>query len=134
MENPKKHTVLIVDDDPMIRQVLRLILRESGYQVVDEAADGAEGLTAFRRYKPEVVCLDINMPGSDGLAILQQIKSEHPNTIVIMVTGEASATAVRESIAKGAAGYIVKPFNAAKVIDSLANTIKAAQRVSSTPH
>lgn len=128
MQNPTKHTVLIVDDDPMIRQVLRLMLREFGYAVVGEAADGDEGLAACKRYKPEVVCLDINMPGSDGLSTLQAIKTEQPNTIVIMVTGDASATAVRESVAKGAAGYIVKPFNAAKVIDSIAATIKRSSQ------
>jgi two-component system chemotaxis response regulator CheY len=70
------------------------------------------------------------MPGTDGLTTLQNIKSELPRTIVIMVTGDASATVVRDAIAKGAAGYIVKPFNAAKVIDSIEATIKAAQRAS----
>ena len=129
MQTPLKRTVLIVDDDPVIRQVLRLMLRESGFTVVGEAADGDEGLAACRHYKPEVVCLDINMPGTGGLATLQQIKSERPETIVIMVTGDASASAVKESIAKGAAGYIVKPFNAAKVIGSIEATIsKAVQR------
>lgn len=127
MQSPTKHTVLIVDDDPMIRQVLRLILREAQFTVVGDAAEGDEGLAACKRYKPDVVCLDINMPGTDGLSTLLRIKTELPETIVIMVTGDASATSVREAIAKGAAGYIVKPFNAAKVVDSIESTVKAVQ-------
>lgn len=126
-----KHTVMIVDDDPIIRQVLRMILREAGYHVVHEAADGNEGLSAFQHCRPEVVCLDINMPGTDGFCLLEKIKTEQPGTIVIMVTGESSVDAVKESISKGAAGYIVKPFKAAKVIDSLDKTIKAAHRAAS---
>jgi two-component system, chemotaxis family, chemotaxis protein CheY len=130
MQSPLNPSVLIVDDDPMIRQVLRLMLREAKFTVLADAADGDEGLAACMRFKPDVVCLDINMPGTDGLTTLQNIKSELPRTIVIMVTGDASATVVRDAIAKGAAGYIVKPFNAAKVIDSIEATIKAAQRAS----
>lgn len=125
MQSPSNRTVLIVDDDSMIRQVLRLILREAQFTVVGDAADGNEGLAACKRYKPDVVCLDINMPGTDGLSTLQRIKIELPETIVIMVTGDASATTVREAITKGAAGYIVKPFNAAKVVDAIEATVKA---------
>jgi two-component system chemotaxis response regulator CheY len=133
MQNPQKRTVLIVDDDPMIRQVLRLMLREAGFTLVGEAADGDEGLAACVRYKPDVVCLDINMPGSDGLSTLQKIKTDMPGTIVIMVTGDASAAVVRDAIAKGAAGYIVKPFNAAKVIGSIEAVLDAARRDASAP-
>jgi two-component system, chemotaxis family, chemotaxis protein CheY len=134
MQRPLKRTVLIVDDDSMIRQVLRLMLREAGFILVGEAADGDEGLAACVRYKPDVVCLDINMPGTDGLSTLQKIKTERPGTIVIMVTGDASATAVKEAIAKGAAGYIVKPFNAAKVIGSIESLVEAAHRTAASPH
>lgn len=111
----------------MIRQVLRLILREAQFTVVGDAAEGDEGLAACKRYKPDVVCLDINMPGTDGLSTLQRIKIELPETIIIMLTGDASATSVREVIAKGAAGYIVKPFNAAKVVDTIESTVRAVQ-------
>lgn len=124
MQDALKRSVLIVDDDPMIRQVLRLMLREFGYTVVGEADNGDEGLAACNRYKPDIVCLDINMPGTDGLTTLQMIREQQPGTIVIMVTGDASATVVKESIAKGAAGYILKPFNAAKVVDSIEAIIK----------
>jgi len=127
MQSPSNRTVLIVDDDSMIRQVLRLILREAQFTVVGDAADGNEGLAACKRYKPDVVCLDINMPGTDGLSTLQRIKIELPETIVIMVTGDASATTVREAITKGAAGYIVKPFNAAKVVDAIEAAVKAVK-------
>lgn len=123
MENPTKHSVLIVDDDAMIRQVLRLILRESNYDVVDDVGDGDEGLAACKRFKPEVVCLDVNMPGTDGLTTLQKIKAELPNTIVIMVTSDSSADVVKQSIANGAAGFVIKPFNPAKVISSIEATI-----------
>lgn len=124
MQDALKRSVLIVDDDPMIRQVLRLMLREFGYTVVGEADNGDEGLAACNRYTPDIVCLDINMPGTDGLTTLHMIREQQPGTIVIMVTGDASATVVKDAIAKGAAGYILKPFNAAKVVDSIEAIIK----------
>jgi two-component system chemotaxis response regulator CheY len=127
MQDAVKRSVLIVDDDAMIRQVLRLMLREFGYRVVGEADNGDEGLAACNRYKPDIVCLDINMPGTDGLTTLKMIREQQPGTIVIMVTGDASATVVKESIANGAAGYILKPFNAAKVVDSIEAMVQSKQ-------
>lgn len=75
MQSPSNRIVLTVDDDSMVRQVLRLIFREAPFTVVGDAADGDEGLAACKRYKPDVVCLDINMPGTGGLSTLQRIKT-----------------------------------------------------------
>ena len=119
MKPDGKNSVVIIDDDALIREVLRLILREAGYEVVAEAGDGAAGLAAVARHRPAAVCLDINMPGESGLAVLEKIKAGHPDMPVIMITGDATAETVKDAIAKGARGYVLKPFNPARVFAAM---------------
>jgi len=69
--------------------------------------------------KPDVVCLDIMMPDVNGLEILRQLKSQHPKIAVVMITGSSSSADVKDALTNGADGYVLKPFNAGKVIDTL---------------
>lgn len=115
-----KIKILVVDDDHIMRELLKSILRHEGYQVVGDAADGEVALEQCAKLEPNVVCLDINMPKMSGLDTLHAIKVEHPKMAVIMVSAEATMDVVREAIGKGACGFIVKPFNAAKILDTLA--------------
>ena len=78
--------LLFVDDEPGIRKVVGIALKDCGY-TVSAAANGEEGLDIFRREKPPIVITDIRMPGMDGLDLLRAIKSESPETEVILVTG-----------------------------------------------
>jgi two-component system chemotaxis response regulator CheY len=95
-----------------------------------EANNGEHGLEMALRLKPELVCLDILMPKTDGLEVLKQIKAALPRTVVVMVTGSTERETVQAAIAGGADGYIVKPFNSARVLD----TIKAAlEKMRSAP-
>jgi two-component system chemotaxis response regulator CheY len=119
-----KPRVLVVDDDNLMRQILKAILNEEGYQVVGEARDGAMALQLVDRHRPELVCLDINMPGLSGLDVLKQIQSTLPETKVVMITGDASMATVRDAVGFGALGYIIKPFNASKVANSLKAALK----------
>ncbi len=111
--------ILIVDDNDLMRTLLRGMLRGEEYQVVGEARNGLQAVDAVQRLSPDIVCLDVMMPEMDGLEALQAIKQARPETVVVMITGNPSKENVEESIQGGAAGFIVKPFNLAKVLDTL---------------
>ncbi|HEX5803694.1 MAG TPA: response regulator [Azospira sp.] len=111
--------ILIVDDNDLMRTLLRGILRGEDYEIVGEARNGLQAVEAVQRYEPDIVCLDVMMPEMDGLEALQVIKEAKPETVVVMITGSPSKENVQESIQGGAAGFIIKPFNAAKVLDTL---------------
>ncbi len=112
--------VLLVDDNDMTRTLLRGMLVSEEYQLAGEASNGEHGLELALHLKPDVVCLDIQMPKGDGLDILQRIKEALPQTVVIMVTGSAERETVQAAVAGGADGYVVKPFNSARVLDTIA--------------
>lgn len=115
----QKIRVLVVDDDKLMREVLKAILRDEGYTVAGEAASGTAALAQCEKTRPDVLCLDVNMPGLSGLDVLKSLRKTHPDTKVIMITGDASMGTVREAVGLGAVGYIIKPFNAGRVVDSL---------------
>lgn len=116
----KRHTtVLIVDDNDIMRSILRGILRSNEYNVVGEARNGVAAVDMAERLKPDIICLDVLMPEKSGLEALIEIKAARPEVRVVMVTGNADPDTVQESIMNGAAGFIVKPFNAARVLDTL---------------
>jgi two-component system chemotaxis response regulator CheY len=68
---------------------------------------------------PDVVCLDVLMPGMDGVSLLKRIREKHEDSRVVMITGEARAEVVKEALALGARGFVVKPFSAAKVLHAI---------------
>jgi len=111
--------ILIVDDNDLIRSLLRGILRSEDYQIIGKAKNGVLALEAIERHKPDVVFLDVMMPEMNGIDTLQCIKANFPEIVVIMITGNPSIDNVQESIRLGAAGFIIKPFNSARVLDSL---------------
>src|SRR3954469_22699910 len=83
--------VLIVDDDDAVRGVFRRVLERAGWTVL-EAANGSAGLALCRAHEPGLVLLDLRMPEMDGLEVLTRIVSEHPETPVIMITGQGTMT------------------------------------------
>ena len=109
-------SVVIVDDNDTTRAMLRAILRAEGIEVVAEAKDGASGLILIRKLRPVMVCLDVMMPDVTGIEVLTQIRNEMPDVRVLMVTGSTDRDTVQAAIQGGARGYLVKPFNGAKVI------------------
>lgn len=116
MDDKKKpRRVLVVDDDMLIREVLKAILRSEGFKVVGEARDGEAGIAQTDSLRPDIVCLDINMPGMSGLDALKLLREKFPQLRVVMITGDATTATVREAVSFGAAGYIIKPFNAKRV-------------------
>lgn len=120
-------TILIVDDNDLMRTLLRGILRSDAYLVIGEARNGIVALDLIEKSKPDIVFLDVMMPEMGGLEALQAIKAKHPEIIVIMITGNPSVENVKESIQGGAGGFIIKPFNSAKVLDTLVRAIQAGK-------
>jgi DNA-binding NarL/FixJ family response regulator len=100
---------LIVDDHEVVREGLRLSLsRSENIRVVGEAADGEAAVTLAKRRKPNVVILDVRMPGMDGLAAAKEITSEIPETAVLMFTAFAERSLLTRGLESGAKGYILK--------------------------
>lgn len=122
--------VLIADDNDLMRTLLRGILRNEDMQIVGEARNGAQAIEMVERFRPDIVFMDVVMPEMDGLEALQVLKKAHPKVSIIMVTGNPSMDNVQESIQGGASGFIVKPFNAAKVLDTLTRTWNAKRLAS----
>lgn len=116
----KQRSVLVVDDNDVMRTLLRAILRsDNQFEVVAEARNGIAAIEMAQRYKPDIICLDVVMPEMDGLEALREIKKERPETRVVIITGTPSASNVQEAMSLGADGFIIKPFNAAKILDTL---------------
>jgi len=106
------NTVLIVDDDPDIRELVTYKMVQEGFTVF-EAHDGDAALRAMAEHGPDLVLLDIMMPGMSGLAVLQQIRSDENNASVrvILLTAKAQEADIERGFALGADDYVVKPFS-----------------------
>jgi two-component system chemotaxis response regulator CheY len=133
----KDKSVVIADDDEITRELLRGLLRTAGLRVVGEGADAARALDQYQKLKPEIVCLDIDMPGGmSGLEVLTKIREQDQHTIVLMITGVATGANVRGAIAARANGIIVKPFNSAKIVGEIerALTRRAASPPAAAPN
>jgi DNA-binding NarL/FixJ family response regulator len=108
-DSPPKITVLLADDHSLVRRGFRRILEDDpGIAVVGEAQDGDEAIQLARRHKPQVIVMDCAMPGTNGVAATRQILQESPNIAVLMLSMHAEDTLVRQALAAGARGYILK--------------------------
>ena len=124
MEEPRKPSVLIVDDDNISRDILRTFLQSENYRVAGEASNGQDAVMQCVALKPDLVLLDINMPKMDGLQALEEIRKANPAAMVLMVSANATMHKVKEAMAKGAVGFVVKPFNPASVLDKIEMCLK----------
>ena len=111
--------ILVVDDAAFMRMMLKDILTKGGYDVCGEAGDGVEALAKYNELKPDLVLMDITMPEMDGIAALKAIKANDPGASVIMCSAMGQQAMVIESIQSGAKDFIVKPFQADRVIESI---------------
>ena len=100
--------VLIVDDHPLTRDALAALLAQQGFEVVGEAEEGAEALALARRHEPDVVLLDLTMPGMDGLTALPKIREEAPHSEVVVLTASDTEENLLAAIRAGASGYLLK--------------------------
>lgn len=119
MVNPTRLSVIVVDDNELTRAALRLMIAGDDYAILGEAAGGRAALELVFKLRPDIVCLDIQMPDINGLEVLQSIKDAHPDMVVLMVTSSNDLPTVKRALSHGAAGFIVKPFTLGTVQDSM---------------
>jgi two-component system nitrogen regulation response regulator NtrX len=117
-----KSRVLVIDDETAIRDSLRMTLEYEGYEFLG-AASGQEGLVLADREAPDVVLLDVKMPGMDGLEVLERLHATHETLPVIVVSGHGTISTAVEATKKGAFDFIEKPFASDRVLVSLRNAL-----------
>ncbi|HLR81681.1 MAG TPA: chemotaxis response regulator CheY [Paenalcaligenes sp.] len=117
----KNIKILVVDDFPTMRRIIRNLLKDLGYENVDEAEDGAIALEKLRNGQFDFVVSDWNMPNMDGLELLKTIRNDETlaEMPVLMVTAEAKRDNIIAAAQAGANGYVVKPFTAATLEEKL---------------
>jgi two-component system, chemotaxis family, chemotaxis protein CheY len=127
----KSMKILVVDDFPTMRRIVRNLLKELGYGNVDEAEDGVSGLSRLRGGGYDFVISDWNMPNLDGLSMLKEIRADANLTHlpVLMVTAESKKENIIAAAQAGANGYVVKPFTAATLDEKLSKIIEKMAKV-----
>jgi DNA-binding NarL/FixJ family response regulator len=117
---------LIVDDHPVTREGLRtaLELSEDAVVVVGEAGSGEEAVTRARDLTPDVVFMDVRMPGMDGIEATRRIREASPETKVILITVDESRSAVSDAIAAGVSGYLLKDASPDALVDAARNAVE----------
>ncbi len=115
--------ILIVDDAAFMRMMIKDILSKNGYEVVGEANDGTQAIEKFKELRPDLVTMDITMPEMDGITALKEIKKIDGNAKVIMCSAMGQQAMVIDAIQAGAKDFIVKPFQADRVIEAIKKTL-----------
>lgn len=127
----EKIRVLLVDDHTLFRSgVKSLLQRHSEFEVVDEAGDGLEGLKRAKSLQPDVVLLDLHMPGVSGLEALRLIAEEVPETNVLMLTVSEDADDLLETLRSGATGYLLKNIETEALLDAVRRAAQGESVVS----
>ena len=106
-----------------MRMMIKDILTKNGYNIVGEAENGAKAVEKYNELKPDLVLMDITMPEMDGIEALKKIKAADPNASIIMCSAMGQQAMVIESIQSGAKDFIVKPFQADRVLEAVQKVV-----------
>ena len=115
--------ILICDDAAFMRMMIKDILTKNGYNVAGEAENGAKAVEKYNELNPDLVLMDITMPEMDGIQALKKIKETNPSALVIMCSAMGQQAMVIESIQAGAKDFIVKPFQADRVLEAVKKVV-----------
>src|ERR687886_298118 len=110
---------LMVDDHPLTRDALSALLAQNGFDVVGQAADGEAAVASARQLQPQLVLLDLSMPGADGLSALPRLREAAPDTEVVVLTASGQEENLLAAIRAGAAGYLLKSEPPARIVEFL---------------
>ncbi len=121
-ERPRKQRVLIVDDEPAIRDSLGELLRKSGYEATS-AADGESALEQMQASVPDVILLDLHMPGMNGPQTLAEIRRQHGNIPVIIITGFPDGKLMNDALKHGPLHVLAKPTTKEHLLDALETAV-----------
>ena len=124
MNSGESIRVLIVDDHSIVRDGLKLILSLSGeFEVVGQAADGEEGVRMAAEMSPDVVVMDVKMPGKNGVEACREIMESAPDIRVVMLTASSAEDAIVAAVAAGASGFLQKDTDMDQVLSALRNVV-----------
>lgn len=115
--------ILICDDAAFMRMMIKDILTKNGYEVAGEAENGKKAVERYNETKPDLVLMDITMPEMDGIQALKAIKAADPSASVIMCSAMGQQAMVIEAIQSGAKDFIVKPFQAERVLEAVKKVV-----------
>lgn len=116
--------VMIVDDAAFMRMMLKDILTKNGYNVIGEAENGAVAVEKYPDLKPDLTIMDITMPEMDGLQAVKEIRKRDPQARIIMCSAMGQQAMVIEAIQSGAKDFVVKPFQAERVLEAVTKALK----------
>ena len=123
--------ILVIDDEPQIRRIMRTTLITAGYEV-DDAKTAEEGLLKVRAFRPDLVLLDINMPGMGGLAACRELRAD-PNVAIIMLTVHNTEGAKVEALDAGADDFVTKPFSTPELLARIRAALRRIPVAQSAP-
>ena len=111
--------VLIVDDAAFMRMMIKDILEKNGFEVVGEASNGIKAVEIYNKEMPDIITMDITMPDMDGIQAVKAIKKINPSAKIVMCSAMGQQTMVMDAIKAGADDFVVKPFQAERVLESV---------------
>jgi two-component system KDP operon response regulator KdpE len=123
--------ILIVDDEPQLRRIMRTTLSSAGYEV-DDARNGEESLVKLREYRPDLILLDINMPGMGGLAACRAIRADSPVPIIMLTVRNSEADKVH-ALDAGADDFVTKPFSTPELLARIRAALRRAPASQAAP-
>ncbi len=118
--------ILVVDDAAFMRMMIKEILTKNGFEVVGEASDGQQAVEKYKELHPDLVTMDITMPEMDGIQALKEIRAIDNGARVIMCSAMGQQAMVIDAIQAGAKDFIVKPFQADRVLEAIRKTLQTA--------
>lgn len=114
--------ILTVDDNPIVRADLRLMLEDAGFEVVPDARDGVEAVDLAREHKPDLVLIDLGLPLIDGVEATRLILDER-DVPVVALTGHSRGDFVERAVAAGAVGHVLKPFSRVELVETVSGAL-----------
>jgi two-component system chemotaxis response regulator CheY len=115
--------ILVVDDAAFMRMMIKDVLSKNGYEILGEAENGQKAIEKYKELNPDLVIMDITMPEVDGIQAVKEIKKIDANAKIIMCSAMGQQAMVIESIQAGARDFIVKPFQADRVVEAVKKVI-----------
>jgi len=130
-ESTPRWRLLLVDDHALFREGLAsLFAYEADLEVVGQAGDGDSALAQVRQLRPDIVLMDIDLPGADGIVVTRQLKAEFPETVVAMLTVHDATDKLIEAVKAGAQGYLVKSIRSVELLDQLRGLTRGEAAIS----
>lgn len=120
--------IMVVDDAAIMRRNIQLILERAGHKVVAEACSGEQAFHEFRTHQPDLITMDITMPGINGVETVKNLVAEFPDALIIMISALSSKHLVLQAIKNGAKHYVIKPISAEKLLNVVNDVLVRYQK------